>query len=161
VISKIFSFDWVLWFFWIMATTLGWLLGRFILPGISLVVSGFLISVFQWLVLQGRIHRSWRWVIATTIGWTSGYFLAFLLLPEGFEGLIIGFTTGSAQWMIMRKEVSWAGWWIVFSVMGWITGLTLLPGILSTGAMAGALIGFCLEILFRSPRKSLPNRSPM
>ncbi|HLO29350.1 MAG TPA: hypothetical protein VK249_09460 [Anaerolineales bacterium] len=164
MISKILSFDWALWFFWIMATTLGWLLGRFILPGISLVTSGFLVSVFQWLVLQGRIFRPWRWIIATTLGWTSGYLIALFLLPPGLEvleGLVIGLITGIAQWIILRSQVQWAGWWIIFSVIGWVTGLTLVPGILSTGTMAGSLTGLCLEILARFPKRATPGRSPV
>lgn len=147
-----------------MATTLGWLLGRFILPGISLVTSGFLVSVFQWLVLQGRIFRPWRWIIATTLGWTSGYLIALFLLPPGLEvleGLVIGLITGIAQWIILRSQVQWAGWWIIFSVIGWVTGLTLVPGILSTGTMAGSLTGLCLEILARFPKRATPGRSPV
>jgi len=138
-----------------MATTLGWLLGRFILPGISLVISGFFVGIFQWLVLQGRIARPWRWALATTIGWTIGYLIAFFVLPAELgvlEGLIIGLITGIAQWMILRREVEWAVWWIVFSMIGWITGLALVPGLLSTGAMAGALTGLCLEVLLRYPK---------
>ena len=38
-----------------MATTLGWFLGGFILSGLTIVISGFLVGIFQWLVLQGRI----------------------------------------------------------------------------------------------------------
>ena len=147
-----------------MATTLGWLSGRFILPGLSFVTSGFLVSVFQWLVLQGRLPRAWRWLIATTIGWTIGYLVAFFLLPRGlefFEGLVIGLTTGIAQWLVLRREVQWAVWWIVFSMIGWITGLTLVPGVLSTGAMAGALTGLCLEILIRYPKRQVISSSPV
>jgi hypothetical protein len=162
VISKILTFDWALWFFWIMATTWGWLLGRLLLPVLAVVTAGFFISIFQWLVLQGRINRPWRWVIATSLGWTSGYLLT-LILPQAFEifgGLILGLATGIAQWVILRDAIRWAGWWIVFSTIGWITGLTLLPGLLLTGTMAGALTGLALEILLRFPKTSrMPDRS--
>ena len=138
-----------------MATTWGWLLGGFILPGLTLVTSGFMIAVFQWLVLQGRISRPWRWIVATSIGWIGGYFITLFLLPRELEtltGMIIGLTTGIAQWLILRRELHWAGGWIVFSIIGWTTGLTLLPGIMLTGTMAGALTGIALEVLLRHPK---------
>lgn len=138
-----------------MAVTWGWLLGGFILPGLTIVISGFMIGVFQWLVLQGRIVRPWHWIVATSIGWTAGYFFAFFMLPQELEtltGMTIGLTTGIAQWMVLRREFHWAGWWIIFSVIGWTTGLTLLPGVMLTGTMAGALTGIALEVLLRHPK---------
>ena len=138
-----------------MAVTWGWLLGGFILPGLTIVISGFMVGVFQWLVLQGRIVRPWHWIVATSVGWTAGYFLAFFILPQELEtltGMIIGLTTGIAQWMVLRREFHFAGWWIIFSIIGWTTGLTLLPGILLTGTMAGALTGLALEVLLRYPK---------
>jgi hypothetical protein len=162
VIKRILSFDWALWFFWIMATTWGWLLGSFI-PGLTMFISGFMVAVFQWLVLQGRLPRPWRWILLTSIGWTTGYLIALYFLPpelETFTGLVLGMTTGSAQWLILRREVYWAGWWIVFSVIGWITGLHLLSGLFLTGTMTGALTGFCLEVLLRNPKPRTIPTSP-
>jgi hypothetical protein len=158
VISKILSFNWALWFFWIMATTLGWLFGGLILPGLAIVTSGILVGIFQWLVLQGRILRPWRWIVATSLGWVAGYLISFYALPEELQGIVIGLTTGFAQWTVLRGTVQWSGWWIVFSVIGWTTGLTLLPGILLTGTMAGAFTGIPLEILLRFPNaKATPS----
>ena len=157
MISKILSFDWALWFFWIMATTLGWLLGSLILPGLAEVTAGIVVGIFQWFVLVGRISHPWRWILATGVGWTAGYILTFFTIPDELEilnGLGIGLATGIAQWFVLRREVQWAGWWIVFSIMGWITGLTLLSGILRTGTMAGALTGLALEILMRHPKSN-------
>lgn len=122
-----------------------------------------MVGVFQWLVLQGRIARPWHWIVATSIGWIAGYFIALFMLPQEFEaleGMIIGLTTGFAQWLILRREFHWAGWWIIFSMIGWTTGLTLLPGILLTGTMAGALTGLCLEVLLRNPKSKMALTSP-
>ncbi|MCJ7432626.1 MAG: hypothetical protein MUO77_03985 [Anaerolineales bacterium] len=155
MISKILSFDWALWFFWIMATNLGWFLGGLIFSGLTFITSGLLIGIFQWLVLQGRIVRPWRWIVSTFSGWTVGYLIMFLGIPREFEifdGVAIGLTTGIAQWVILRHELHWAGWWIIFSVVGWTTGFTLLPGFMLTGTMAGALTGLALEILLRHPK---------
>ena len=138
-----------------MATTWGWLLGNMLLPGLTLVLSGFMVAVFQWLVLQGRVSRPWRWIIMTTIGWTAGYLLTFYLLPPELEpltGMVIGLAAGVAQWIVLRRELHWAGWWIVFSMIGWTTGMNLIPGVLSTGIMAGTLTGICLEVLLRNPK---------
>jgi hypothetical protein len=156
VISKILSFDWTLLFFWIMATTLGWLLGGFVLTGLTFITSGFLIGALQWLVLLDRIQRPWRWVIAAAAGWTGGYLITLMVMPgqlEIFNGAVIGLTTGLAQWMVLRRELRWAGWWIVFSIIGWTTGLTLFPGIMLTGTLAGVLTGIALEILLRQPKQ--------
>jgi hypothetical protein len=155
VISVILSFDWALAFFWIMATTLGWFLGELIPGGLSFAVAGLLIGVFQSLVLQGRIGGTWRWMVSTFSSWTLAYFIFFFWLPREMDildGAILGLAVGIAQWLILRRELRWAGWWIIFSVMGWVTGLTLLPGALLTGTMAGALTGLALEILLRHPR---------
>jgi len=137
-----------------MATTLGWFLGG-LASGLPMITSGLLVGIFQWLVLQRRIDKSWRWVVATFIGWTIGYLIIFFGIPQQFEnvdGFVIGLTTGIAQWVILRGELHWPGWWIIFSIVGWTTGLTLLPGVLLTGTMAGVLTGLALEILLRHPR---------
>jgi hypothetical protein len=155
VISKILSFDWALWFFWIMATALGWFLGGLISSPLTIVISGFLVGIFQWLVLQGQITRPWRWIFSSFCGWIIGYPITFIGAFREFEifdGAIIGLTVGIAQWVILRSELRWAGWWIIFSIVGWTTGLTLLPGVIITGTMAGVLTGIALEILLRHPR---------
>lgn len=155
VFSKILSFDWALWFQWVVATTLGWFIGGFLFPGVTLVTSGVAIAILQWLVLQGRIQNSWRWVLASIVGWMIGYFIVVLGVPPGleaFNGVVLGLAVGIAQWSILRQELHWAGWWIIFSAIGWTTGLFLLPGVMLTGIMVGALTGFALEILLRSPK---------
>ncbi len=138
-----------------MATTLGWILGGLITSLLTIVISGFLVGIFQWLVLLGRITRPWRWIFASFCGWTIGYFITFYGVLREFEifyGAIIGLTVGIAQWVILRSEVHLAGWWIIFSIVGWTTGLTLLPGVMITGTIAGVLTGVALEILLRYPR---------
>ena len=154
--QKLFSFDWALWFLWIMATTLGWLVTNFLAAGVSYVAAGFAISLLQSFVLQGRIPHAFRWVIAGTIGWAIGWLVVFFAVPNDLEiinGLVVGLAMGIAGWLVLRREVHWAGWWIMLSVMGWTTGLALIPGFLSTGATAGALTGIALMLLLRNPIK--------
>jgi hypothetical protein len=148
-------FDWALWFQWIMANVLGWILGRFLLPNLAIVTIGVALGVLQWLILLHRIRNSQWWILATILGWTSGSLLILVALPQGmelFSGVILGLTTGTAQWLILRREVYWAGWWIVINLIAWTTGMVLLPGLLSTGATAGALSGVALELLLRYPK---------
>ena len=153
------SMDWALWFYWIMATTLGWVLGSIFFKGIPVIVSGVAIAGFQWAVLHGRIHKAWRWAILSSVGWIVGYILFVLLLPADMGillGPMMGATVGVAQWYLLNNEVDWAGWWIIISTLAWTTGLTMIPGLLTSGSLPGALTGLTLVILLRfsTPRKS-------
>ena len=147
--------DWALWFQWIMATTLGWVVGRFLLPNLAFVVIGIALGVLQWLILQQRIRESRWWIIATTLGWTFGSVLVLVALPAASDftaGVVIGAATGFAQWLILREEVHWAGWWIVINIVAWTTGLALLPGVLLTGVMPAVITGIALVLLLRFPK---------
>jgi hypothetical protein len=150
--TKSNSFDWALWFYWIMATTLGWLLGRIFFQGIPVVISGVVVAAFQWAVLYQRIHKAWRWLLVSSLGWIIGYILYIMFFSSNFRllmGPLMGATVGIAQWFVLRKGVDWAGWWIIISILAWTTGLTLVPGLLTSGSLPGALTGLTLVILFR------------
>jgi hypothetical protein len=59
--QKLLSFDWALWFMWIMATTLGWLVTNFLAVGVSYVAAGFAISLLN---LCCRAESpTFRWVM--------------------------------------------------------------------------------------------------
>ena len=155
--TKSDSLDWALFFYWIMATTLGWLTGRMFFQGIPIVISGVAIAGFQWTVLYKRIPGSWRWAVYSAIAWIVGYILFVILFPEemGFLfGSIRGAILGVVQWFILKEEFDFAGWWIVISMLAWMTGLFLVPGLLSSGALPGALTGLALIILFRFSSKT-------
>jgi len=144
--------DWALWFYWIMATTMGWLVGNIFFIGIPVIISGAAISALQWAVLYKRIHKASRWAIYSFTGWVVGYILFVLLSAGEFglpEGLLIGASVGVAQWLLLRKVFNWAGWWILISIMAWTTGLNIMPGMLTSGALPGALTGLTLVIFFR------------
>lgn len=150
--TKSESMDWTLWFYWIMATTLGWLLGSLLFSGIPIVIAGVAVAAFQWAVLYKRIHKAWRWAIFSSLGWIVGYILFVVFFPAdmGFlAGPMLGGSVGIVQWLLLRKEVDWAGWWIIISILAWTTGLVLMPGLLTSGALPGALTGLALVILFR------------
>lgn len=148
--------DWALWFYWIMSTTLGWILGSALFTGIPMAAVGVVIAGFQWTVLYKRIPKAWRWFLVSALGWIVGYILVVVFVPAelGFlVGPIMGGMLGWMQWFILKQEFEWAGWWIVFSLLGWTTGLTLLPGAITSGSLPGALTGLTLVIFFRYAHK--------
>ena len=152
------SLDWALWFYWIMATTLGWLAGSLFSSAIPVVISGVAIASFQWSVLYRRIQRAWRWAIYSSLAWFAGYLLLVIFLPQQMNVLLgpfLGGILGVVQWLILRKELKWSAWWIPISMLAWTTGLTVVPGFLTSGSLPGALTGLTLLILFRysSPEK--------
>ena len=144
--------DWALLFYWIMATTLGWVVGSIFFSGIPIVISGVAIAALQWTVLYKRIRKAWQWIIFSSLSWTVGYIIFTVYFSREMWfllGPLLGGVVGIVQWFILRKELDWSGWWIVISVMAWTTGLTLMPGLLSSGALSGAISGLALVILFR------------
>lgn len=156
--TKLETMDWALLFYWIMATTMGWLLGTIFFNGIPVIISGVAIAALQWAVLYRRIQNAWRWAILSSLGWIIGYilFVVFFSTPMGFMfGPVMGGTVGTVQWVLLRKEVDWAGWWIIISILAWTTGLTIMPGLLTSGSLPGTLTGLTLVILFgfSLPRK--------
>ncbi|HKJ37500.1 MAG TPA: hypothetical protein VJ972_01895 [Anaerolineales bacterium] len=151
------SLDWAFWFYWIIATTIGWMIGEMFFIGLPVVMSGAAISSLQWAVLNNRINQAWRWAIFSLLGWVIGYILFLFFFPKNMfllAGPLMGIAVGIPQWNILRKEVNFATWWIIISIIAWTTGISLIPGLLSSGALPGALTGLTLVILFRfsSPR---------
>jgi hypothetical protein len=144
--------DWAFWFYWIIATTIGWMIGDMFFNGIPVIVSGVAISVLQGVVLYKRIHKAWRWAVISSLSWMVGYIAHLIFFSSNtgiFVGPIVGGAVGIAQWILLRREFNWAGWWIVICILAWTTGLTTMPGLLTSGALPGALTGLALVILFR------------
>jgi len=153
--TKTETLDWALWFYWIMATTLGWLIGNLFFQGIPVVIAGVLIAALQWSVLYKRMQKAWRWFALSSLGWIAGYVLFVIFIPtfNFMVGPVMGGAVGVMQWFLLRKELNWAGWWILISILAWTTGLTVLPGSLTSGSLPGALTGLALVILFRFSSK--------
>jgi hypothetical protein len=150
------AFDAAFWFQWIMATTLGWLLGGYLLANLPVLPGGIGAGVLQWPILYQRIPRAWRWLVTTALAWLAGALLLLLAVPVAVQpwlaGFVIGPIVGLGQWLILRREVHWSAWWIAISTIAWTTGLLLLPGALSTGSLSGAITGLALMLLFRAPK---------
>ena len=151
--TKLDSLDWQLWFYWIMATTVGWLFGNLFFMGLPVIIAGALIAASQWAVLYKRVDKAWQWMPLSFFGWLLGNIIGVLYTPTIFVGTVMGLVTGIAQWLYLRKRVHYAIWWIVISTLAWATGLTVLPGILTSGALPGALTGLALVFLLEFANK--------
>ena len=155
---KTFSFDWFFLFQWIMATTLGSILGRFLIPNLAVMTVGIATGIFQWLVLLNRFRSTSEWIISTTLGISIGSIINQFLLPGSSDflaGTVLGVTVGTAQWLVLRRKVHYAGWWIPINISAWTTGTAFLPGFLSTGAVVGLITGVALDLLLHTPKKQI------
>jgi hypothetical protein len=157
--QDILALDWAFLFYWLMATTFGWLLGWLLLPTIGLVTAGVGAGIVQCFVLYRRIPRPWRWILATAVGWLAGVAIVIPVVPPGIgllSGAIIGATTGTAQWWLLRRQVHWAGWWIAVSMLAWAMalaiGLDALPRVVLSGVVAGMMTGLVLNLLLGTPK---------
>jgi hypothetical protein len=159
----ILSFDWALFYFWLMATTVGWVLGWLVLPTISVVTAGVGAGVMQCFVLYRRMPGALRWILATAIGWLAGLVIVIPVVPPGMgflSGAVMGATVGAAQWVLLRRQVHLAGWWIVVSILAWSTALSLapasgsnaLPPLVLSGIMPAVVTGITLGLLLNFPK---------
>ena len=158
------SFEWGIWFQWVLASTVGWVVG-WILTGATGVGVGATIGLAQWLVLRRLIREAGWWVWASTIGWLIGWLLIVSgeVIPPGagpgltsvMAGALLGTAIGIAQWLVLRRVVHQAGWWILASIVGWTVSLPGVLGSTLVGAVVGALTGFMLDLLLRHPRSEV------
>ena len=155
------TIEWSLWFQWVLATTLGWLIGFIIGEG----AIGVALGLGQWLVLRQWVREPGWWIWASTVGWAIGWILIITeILPPPQAGIIaallagavLGLMLGVAQWFILRRLVDSAGWWVLVSTTGWAIGFSGLLGITVVGTVAGAVTGFALDFLLRYPHHGSP-----
>ncbi len=143
------AFQWQVYLQWVLASTLGWLIGGAFLLGLT---TGAAMGLTQWLVLRPFLPKAWRWIVASALGWILGWPL-ITLLPAGAGFLataVLGLTVGLAQWVVLRD---WAGrmavWWLVISVLGWFIGLSDILGETLNGFVVGAVTGIAIELYAR------------
>jgi hypothetical protein len=153
------TIDWTIFFQWVLATTLGWIIGLALGEELGI---GTTIGIAQWLVLRPLVSRAGWWIAATTVGWTVGWAIIVtgIIVPPNsgvlgsvIAGMFTGFIIGAAQWVVLRWWVRYSGWWIVTSIFGWSIGLTGILGGSIVGAVVGAVTGFALDFLLRYPHQ--------
>lgn len=174
------SSSWLFWLFWAFAF-LGFPMGGFlanIIVGpvtttaravMAGAITGAIIGLVQWFVLQSRLPLPIGWVIATSGGMALGLGLSVALLGSEMSGnellwraAITGLGIGLAQWLVLRPILPQSAIWIVVIALGWVVGwfITRSAGIDltfkwsvfgSTGAWAFQfLTGLALYFLLRS-----------
>lgn len=155
------TIDWIILFQWILATTVGWILG--LVLGGELGI-GVFVGITQWLVLRRFFSGAGWWVLATGAGWMGGWFIVVssLILPpqsglatSALSGGVLGLAMGLGQWLVLRRWVKLAGIWLLLSISGWAIGLTGLLGSTLVGAVAGVITGFAFDFLLRFPRSPI------
>jgi hypothetical protein len=153
------QFDWRFWFQWILATTLGWLVGLFLLGEVGIGAS---IGVAQWLVLRREVTNAGWWILVSAVAWLVGWELiaAGLFLAPGTDlisslivGALMGLVLGVGQWLLLRRWTYSASLWIPANLSAWSVAFTgILGGAIMAGVVAGAVTGLVLDLLLRYPR---------
>ena len=155
------TIDWVLWSQWLLATTIGWIIGLVLGREVGI---GLIIGFFQWLVLRRYISKAGWWVGVTALGWAIGWAIitSGAIVPSGsnfitsvFSGALLGLTMGVGQWFLLRRWVNFASMWLLLAVSGWAIALAGLLGSTLVGAIAGAITGFAFDFLLRYPRDNM------
>ena len=134
--------DWGVGLGWVLATTLGWLVGFAICEAFASflqslradgAVIGISIGIAQWLVLRQRFGGAKLWILVSVLGFAIGKFAADAVIQTetGFvglvlSGLVIGIGAGFAQWVVLVRHVSRAELWIVASALGWALGWVVI-----------------------------------
>jgi hypothetical protein len=141
--------EWSLSLRWVLATTVGWVVGFAIcetvvkpfvytlthFPSDGAVI-GISIGIGQWLVLNRRINRTRWWIVTSIIGFGIGKDVGDIVaqvvpgaIGSAFAGLAIGASLGVAQWLVLRRHVPEASWWILASAIGWAVGSTIIASV--------------------------------
>ena len=139
-----------------------------LLAGVSLVlllIVGFAIGFFQWVVLRKQVPQIRQWALFTALGFALG---SFAMLT--FMGLGVGL----AQWLLLRRELNKTGWWPVMNAVAWplaymfggslgayigqVLNTPFIGGVLGSaliGAIVGAITGAVLLWMLRENRTLL------
>lgn len=144
------TFNWKFWLQWVLATTLGWLIGSSILP--LEYIAGLCMGLAQWLVLRPMFPKTSWWIPLSTGGWMLGWGISSALVNPQAAFLIaglVGLITSSFQWYILRQWVPMAGWWVIVNPLAWVIALSDFTDPRLAGLVVGIITGLSLELLIR------------
>ncbi len=115
---------WGFWFWWVLASTVGYAVGN--AAGMKVVQA----------VVGAAEYRA------------KGFVVAIPLLV-----VMTGAAVGVMQWLVLRRAVSGAGGWVLASIGGWVMGQAAhwAIGMPAVGAVSGAITGIALVRLLRQP----------
>ena len=126
---------WGFWFWWVLASTVGYAVGN--AAGMKVLRA----------VVGAAEYRGKGFVVAILLG-----------------VVMTGAAVGVIQWLVLRREVSGAGWWVLASTVGWVMGTAAAGlGILLVGlqefspvsaslvfsVMVGAVVGVLQWLILR------------
>ena len=134
--------DWSLGIRWVVATTLGWVIGFAIcaaqkaffesISGDGAVI-GVCVGIVQSIALRGRVKHTGWWIVASVVGFAVGKFAADAIAASiagavGFAlgGAAIGAALGAAQWLVLRRQVVQAGLWVPATALAWAVGWSVI-----------------------------------
>lgn len=149
------NIGWALWLQWVLATTVGWIVGMALFSMLVNILSnitgdntgvivwsilgtipGSVIGMNQWIVLnlfsfsKDEPGGKW-WVIVTIFGWSISLAIVVGLgvgerIGFTISGAVIGISVGIAQWFVLRSRVKRSEWWGLINTASWILGLSLI-----------------------------------
>ncbi len=99
---------WGFWLWWVLASTVGLAVGKFVPLWVIFVGHGALAYA-----LGGR---------ASALGEAVAVY-GLLALIGAFGGASVGI----AQWLVLRRQVARAGWWVLASIVGFAVGSVVRP----------------------------------
>jgi hypothetical protein len=142
--------EWSLGIRWVVATTIGWVIGfaicawfKAFFEGISGdgAVIGVCVGTLQAIAVRGRVKHTGWWIAASVVGFVIGKFAAEAIANSvagagGFAlgGLAIGIALGASQWLVLRRQVVQAELWIPATALAWAVGWSIIS---SVGEVAG------------------------
>ena len=157
--------DWRLWFWWVLASTVGWAIGGGLSGALGSIQAGYVggmtvgaagAGVLQWLVLRRRIDRAGWWVLATALAsavvgalivavgvvggrnWNLTWSADPGRVVVGLAGMgLFGAALGALQWLVLHRQVARAGWWVLAGGVGWVAGAPI--GAVLGGGLSGFL----------------------
>ncbi len=167
------SLDWKLFFQWVLATTVAWIITSLALiynvvsPVWLLPVIGFA----QWYVLEYYLPKIRWWIWTNILGVVISGAIVTALLIGGlssnilvhplFSGILTGTLVGLLQWLFLRQRVSKASWWIFANIVGLVLGKAInlavsallgpFVGAVLGGLVFGSITGFLLIWLLQYP----------
>ena len=137
--------DWRIGLGWVLATTVGWLVGFGICEAFKSFLESFTadgavigvsIGISQWFVLRQRITGVRWWIPASIVGFAIGKFAADAVVQAEsgivgvvLSGAVIGISSGFAQWLVLVRHVSRAELWVLASALGWAVGWVVISAV--------------------------------
>jgi hypothetical protein len=152
------TFNWKLWLQWVLATTLGWLVGISFLP--LELAAGVSMGFAQWLVLRPIYPKTGWWMPLSAGGWMLGWGISMALGIQQTDFLVaglVGLSLGLFQWIILNQWVPISQWWIVVNILAWVIGLSGFTDPRFAGLVVGIVTGIALELLSRYSKKGKSN----